>query len=61
MVVLHHYAGFPLTDIATILGVPYGTVGSRLHYALRDLRAALGADETMTDPERVAMPEGPAS
>jgi RNA polymerase sigma-70 factor (ECF subfamily) len=61
VVVLHHHAGFPLTEIATILGVPYGTVGSRLHYALRELRAALGVDETMPDPERAAMPEGPAS
>jgi RNA polymerase sigma-70 factor (ECF subfamily) len=61
VVVLHHYAGFPLTEIATILGVPYGTVGSRLHYALRELRAALGADGTTPGPEGIAMPEGPAS
>jgi RNA polymerase sigma-70 factor (ECF subfamily) len=61
IVVLHHYAGFPLTEIAAILGIPYGTVGSRLHYALSELRAALGGDATMPDPERVAIPEGPAS
>jgi RNA polymerase sigma-70 factor (ECF subfamily) len=44
VVVLHHYAGFDLSEIAAILGVPYGTVGSRLHYALRELRTVLGAD-----------------
>jgi RNA polymerase sigma-70 factor (ECF subfamily) len=45
VVVLHHYAGFPLTEIALILGVPYGTVGSRLHYAVRALREAMRADD----------------
>ena len=43
VVVLHHYAGLPLADIAEILGVPYGTVGSRLHHATRALRAAIDA------------------
>jgi RNA polymerase sigma-70 factor (ECF subfamily) len=46
VVVLHHYAGWPLSRIADVLGVPEGTVKSRLHYALRILRAALtAADE----------------
>jgi RNA polymerase sigma-70 factor (ECF subfamily) len=45
VVVLHHYAGLPLGEIATILGVPYGTVGSRLHHATRALRAALSAGD----------------
>jgi RNA polymerase sigma-70 factor (ECF subfamily) len=49
VVVLHHYAGFSLAEIAAITGVPYGTVGSRLHYAVRQLRTALGADEMATD------------
>lgn len=43
VVVLHHYAGLPLAEIAEILGVPYGTVGSRLHHATRALRASLAA------------------
>jgi RNA polymerase sigma-70 factor (ECF subfamily) len=47
VVVLHHYSGFSLSEIASILDIPYGTVGSRLHYALRELRAVLGADESM--------------
>jgi RNA polymerase sigma-70 factor (ECF subfamily) len=44
VVVLHHYAGFSLGEIAEIVGVPYGTVGSRLHYALRQMRVSLGID-----------------
>jgi RNA polymerase sigma-70 factor (ECF subfamily) len=45
VVVLHHYAGMPVGEIADILGVPYGTVGSRLHHATRALRAAISAGE----------------
>ena len=33
-----------LTKIAEVLGVPVGTVRSRLHHAMRGLRAALDAD-----------------
>jgi RNA polymerase sigma-70 factor, ECF subfamily len=45
VLVLHHYSGFPLGEIAEILGVPYGTVGSRLHHAVRALRAELAAGD----------------
>jgi RNA polymerase sigma-70 factor (ECF subfamily) len=44
VVVLHHYLGLTLDEIADTLGVPVGTVRSRLHYAMRGLRAALDAD-----------------
>jgi RNA polymerase sigma-70 factor (ECF subfamily) len=43
-VVLHHYLDLPLETVAETLGVPLGTVRSRLHYAMRGLRAALDAD-----------------
>ena len=44
VVVLHHYLDLPLEEVAEALGVPIGTVRSRLHYAMRGLRAALDAD-----------------
>ena len=45
VLVLHLYVGLPLVEIAEILGVPAGTVGSRLHYARRSLRAAIAAGD----------------
>jgi len=44
VIVLHHYRGMPQTEVATVLGIPVGTVHSRLHYAYRDMRATLEAD-----------------
>jgi RNA polymerase sigma-70 factor (ECF subfamily) len=44
VVVLHHYLDLPLDRVAELLGVPVGTAYSRLHYAMRGLRAALDAD-----------------
>jgi RNA polymerase sigma-70 factor, ECF subfamily len=46
VVVLHHYLGMPLTEVAQALGIPDGTARSRLHYATRRLRLALEADAT---------------
>jgi RNA polymerase sigma-70 factor (ECF subfamily) len=43
-VVLHHYLDLPLERVAEILDIPVGTAHSRLHYAMRALRAALEAD-----------------
>ena len=45
VVVLHFYAGLSLKEVAEALGVPEGTARSRLHYALRVVRAAIEADE----------------
>jgi RNA polymerase sigma-70 factor (ECF subfamily) len=45
ILVLHHYLGLPTSEIAETLGIPPGTVRSRLHYAHRAMRAALEADE----------------
>jgi RNA polymerase sigma-70 factor, ECF subfamily len=39
--VLTHYVGYSGTELAAILGVPAGTVHSRLHYGARAMRAAL--------------------
>jgi RNA polymerase sigma-70 factor (ECF subfamily) len=44
VVVLHHYLDMPLELVAETLGIPLGTVRSRLLHAMRGLRAALDAD-----------------
>jgi RNA polymerase sigma-70 factor (ECF subfamily) len=44
VVVLHHYLDWPLDRVADTLGIPVGTGRSRLHHAMRGLRAALDAD-----------------
>lgn len=56
VVVLHHHLGYPLTEIAATLGIPAGTARSRLHHAVRQLRAALdhGGRSVATSEERSA-------
>jgi RNA polymerase sigma-70 factor, ECF subfamily len=44
VVVMHHYLDWPLERVADALGIPAGTARSRLHHAMRGLRAALDAD-----------------
>jgi RNA polymerase sigma-70 factor (ECF subfamily) len=44
VLVLHHHVGLPVADIADVVGVPVGTVKSRLHHATRSMRAAILAD-----------------
>ncbi len=44
ILVLRHFVGYEPTEIADILGIPAGTVRSRLHHAHRAMRAALDAD-----------------
>ena len=44
ILVLRHYVGYEPSEIAEILGVPPGTVRSRLHHAHRAMRAALEAE-----------------
>ena len=45
---LRHFAGYEPAEIAEILGIPGGTVRSRLHHAHRAMRAALEADARPT-------------
>jgi RNA polymerase sigma-70 factor (ECF subfamily) len=47
VVVLHHHLGMPLATVAEVVGVPLGTVKSRLHHGTRALRAVLAADEAV--------------
>ncbi len=44
VLVMHHYLGLRLPEIAEELGIPEGTVRSRLHYATLAMRAVLEAD-----------------
>ena len=44
VLVMHHFMDMPLDLVADSLGIPVGTVASRLHYAMRGMRAALDAD-----------------
>jgi RNA polymerase sigma-70 factor (ECF subfamily) len=52
VLVLHHYLGLPLTEVADILGIPAGTARSRLHNATRRLRVVLEADALPAIKER---------
>lgn len=44
ILVLHHFVGYAPSEIADLLGLPGGTVRSRLHHAHRAMRAALDAE-----------------
>lgn len=44
ILVLHHLEGRELADLAEILGIPLGTVKSRLHTARAALQAALASE-----------------
>ena len=50
VVVLHHYSGLALNEVADALGIPQGTVHSRLNRAMTALRAALEADARVPHP-----------
>jgi RNA polymerase sigma-70 factor (ECF subfamily) len=52
VIVLHHIEGFLLTEIADVLGIPVGTVKSRLHRGKRAMRAALDSDSRVVPIER---------
>ena len=41
---LRFYVGYEPSEIAEVLGAPAGTIRSRLHHAVRAMRAALDAD-----------------
>jgi len=53
VVVMRYYLDLPQAEIADVLGIPLGTVRSRLRYALQGLRAAIDADERPSRSEAV--------
>jgi len=56
VLVFHHYLELPLPEIAERIGIPLGTVKSRMHHAKQALRASLEAEarSTETSQERMA-------
>jgi len=61
VVVLHHYLDLPLDQVGETLGIPTGTVKSRLHRALAEMRAALEADGRPLEPDEATDYEGAAA
>lgn len=47
VIVLHYFLGMPLSEVASVLGIPIGTVKTRLHRALVAMRAEV-VDEPAT-------------
>lgn len=48
VIVLHHYLGLSLVESAEVLGIPLGTLQSRLSRATQAMRAALEAEDRPT-------------
>ena len=44
LLTLHHFWGLPIAETASHLGIPAGTVKSRVHHAMGRLRAAYDAE-----------------
>jgi RNA polymerase sigma-70 factor (ECF subfamily) len=51
LIVLHYYLGLPMHETALALGLPVGTVKSRLHRTKQLMRATLEADARQPLPE----------
>jgi RNA polymerase sigma-70 factor (ECF subfamily) len=45
VLVLRYYLAMPVEEIATTLEIPVGTAKSRIHHALKAMRAAIDADD----------------
>lgn len=47
LLILHYYVDLPVAEIADLLGIPAGTVKSRVHRASQRMRASLDAEERL--------------
>lgn len=54
ILVLRHFQGLSLPEVADALGIAEGTAKSRLHYAMAALRAALEADARSVTKQEVS-------
>jgi RNA polymerase sigma factor (sigma-70 family) len=64
IVVLHYFVGLALPEVAATLGIPVGTVKSRLHRALGDMRLAIATDDvapTRSSTPAIASQGGPVA
>jgi RNA polymerase sigma-70 factor (ECF subfamily) len=52
VLVFHHYVGLSLAEVAERVGIPIGTVKSRLHHALHAMRASVEADARTPSPSQ---------
>ena len=59
-VALRFFADLPLDEIAAAQGIPVGTVKSRLHGAMRQLKRSLTANAAYTPDGEPAVPESEA-
>lgn len=59
VVVLRHLLDLPLAEVAQAMGIPQGTVNSRLSRAMDALRAALDADDRPPNPPTAPAPVHP--
>ncbi len=50
VLVLTHYVELPAPEIARILGIPVGTVASRIHYGTRAMRSSMDRASSMLAP-----------
>jgi RNA polymerase sigma factor (sigma-70 family) len=49
VIVLHYYLDLPVSEVAEIIDIPYGTAASRLHRGLEAMRASMRAAATVAD------------
>lgn len=61
VLVLRYYLDMPVEEIAATLDIPSGTAKSRIHHALKAMRAALDADDRPPTGGSPAMNDLPAS
>ena len=55
VMVLHHYLGLDLREVAELLEIPHGTARSRAHYAMGRLRDVLVVDEDRVEPSEAGV------
>jgi RNA polymerase sigma factor (sigma-70 family) len=49
VIVLHYYLDLPVSEVAEIVDIPYGTAASRLHRGLEAMRASMRVTATTAD------------